>query len=283
MATSSRRQNLHVLRYSRLLLYLPLLLAGVLILLPFAYMLSTSLKMPNEVFSVPFSWVPRHAVWSNFVAGWRQENFTRYFFNSLAIACAVTVLNLITCSAAGYSFAKFHYPGRDILFGFVLATLMIPYASIIVPLFLVVKSLGWIDTYQGLIVPAGTSAFGVFLMRQHMFAVPDELLAAARIDGAGELQVFVRIVLPLVKTSLSALAIFIFMWNWDSFLWPLLVVQSDSMRTMPIALAAFEGSYTTNDAQLMAVATLAMLPVVIVFLVLQRNFMEALTLSGIKE
>lgn len=266
-----------------MVLYLLLALAGLLVILPFLYMLTTSLKLPNEVFAVPFSWVPRHAVWSNYVVGWRQENFTRYFLNSLVIAGAVTVLNLITCSAAGYSFAKFRYPGRDVLFGFVLATLMIPYAAIIVPLFLVVKDLGWIDSYQGLIVPAGTSAFGVFLMRQHMFGVPDELISAARIDGAGELQVFVRIVLPLVRTSLSALAIFIFMWNWDSFLWPLLVVQSDSMRTMPIGLAAFEGSYTTNDAQLMAVAGLAMLPVLVVFLVLQRNFMEAMTLSGIKE
>jgi ABC-type glycerol-3-phosphate transport system permease component len=194
----------------------------------------------------------------------------------------VTLLNLLTCSLAGYSFAKFRYLGRDLMFGVVLATMMVPLASMIIPLFMVVKSLGWVDSYLGLIIPAGTSAFGIFLMRQHMVSIPDDLLDAARLDGSSEPRIFLGIVLPMSRTALSSLAIFIFMWNWDSFFWPLLVTTDETYRTLPLGIALFESSYGTNYPQLMAVAFLAMLPVLIVFLVLQRNFIEALTMSSVK-
>jgi ABC-type glycerol-3-phosphate transport system permease component len=164
----------------------------------------------------------------------------------------------------------------------VLATMMIPLASMIIPLYLVVRDLGWIDSYWGLIIPAGTSAFGIFLMRQHMLTIPNDLLEAARLDGGSEPRIFLEIVLPLSRTALASLAIFIFMWNWDSFLWPLLVVTQDELRTLPLGVALFESSYGTNYPQLMAVAFLAMIPVLIVFLLLQRNFIQALTMSGIK-
>lgn len=265
-----------------ILIYIVLIAGAIVILTPFAYMLSTSLKNVNDVFEVPIRWIPRHFMWSNFSDGWNQQPFGRYFFNSLFVATCVTILNIFTCSLAGYSFAKFRYFGKNVFFAFVLATLMIPYVSMVVPLFLIVKDLGWVDSYVGLIIPAGTSAFGIFLMRQHMLSIPDELLSAARIDGAGELRIYWQIVLPLSRTALSTLAIFIFTWNWDSFLWPLLVVQSDSLRTLPLGIATFESSYSTNYPQLMAVAFLAMLPILALFLVLQRNFMEALTLSGVK-
>jgi ABC-type glycerol-3-phosphate transport system permease component len=255
---------------------------AALILLPFAYMLSTSLKSTNEVFTVPVHWIPTHLRWTNYTTALREHPIGHYFLNSLLVGISVTLLNLLTCSLAGYSFAKFSYPGRNLVFGIVLATMMIPLASMIIPLYLVVKQLGWINSYLGLIIPAGTSAFGIFLMRQQMLTIPDDLLDAARLDGASEPRIFAEIVLPLSRTALASLAIFIFMWNWDSFLWPLLVATEDAYRTLPLGIALFESSYGTNYPQLMAVAFLAMLPVLIVFLVLQKNFIESLTMSSVK-
>jgi ABC-type glycerol-3-phosphate transport system permease component len=263
-------------------IYLSLILFGVLILLPFAYMLSTALKSRGEVFTRPIKWIPAELQWQNFSEAINQYSMGNYFMNSLIVAVAVTLLNLATCSLAGYSFAKFNYPGRNLMFGVVLATMMIPLASMIIPLFMVVKAFGWVDSYWGLIIPAGTSAFGIFLMRQQMSAIPDDLLDAARIDGASEVRIFLSMVLPNSKTALSSLAIFIFMWNWDSVLWPLLVATGDRYRTLPLGVALFESSYGTNYPQLMAVAFLAMIPVLVVFLVLQRNFIEAMTMQSIK-
>lgn len=287
MSASNASQNLPTrrrsnLRLSHLLLYLVLILGAVLVLMPFAYMLSTSLKPLNEVFSTPVKWIPSTLHWDNYSTAWREHPIERYFKNSIIVAVSVTLLNLLTCSLAGYSFAKFDYPGRTLMFGVVLATLMIPLASMIIPLFMVVKDLGWVDSYWGLILPAGTSAFGIFLMRQHMLTIPNDLIEAARLDGASEARIFAGLILPMSKAALSSLAIFIFMWNWDSFFWPLLVTTDDHYRTLPLGIALFESSYGTNYPQLMAVALIAMLPVLIVFLVLQRNFIEALTMSGVK-
>jgi multiple sugar transport system permease protein len=270
------------IRWGHLALYLGLTLGAVLILLPFAYMLSTSFKSTGEVFKRPIQWLPGELRWDNYRTPLREHPIGHYFKNSLFVGASVTLLNLLTCSLAGYSFAKFKYLGRDLMFGVVLATMMVPLASMIIPLFMVVKSLGWVDSYLGLIIPAGTSAFGIFLMRQHMVSIPDDLLDAARLDGSSEPRIFLGIVLPMSRTALSSLAIFIFMWNWDSFFWPLLVTTDETYRTLPLGIALFESSYGTNYPQLMAVAFLAMLPVLIVFLVLQRNFIEALTMSSVK-
>jgi multiple sugar transport system permease protein len=265
------------------LLYLVLIGGAVVVMTPLLYALSTSLKSSAEVFEVPVRWIPRVLHFENYPLALKQGPFGRYFFNSLFIAASVTLLNLLTCSLAGYSFAKHRYWGRDILFGFVLATMMVPIASMVIPLFLVVKAAGWINSYWGMIIPAGTSALGIFLMRQNILAIPDDLIAAARIDGCSEIGIYWRIILPLIGPALSSLAIFIFMWNWDSFLWPVLVASSDQYKTLPIGIAAFESSYGTNYPQLMAVANMAMAPVLVVFFILQRNFIEAMALSGIKE
>jgi len=282
---TTKRSHSHRRRRIRpidLVLYVVLTLFGLLMLLPFGYMLSTALKVRGEVFKRSFVWIPADPQWSNFTDALSQYNIGHYFVNSMIVAISVTILNLITCSLAGYSFAKFSYPFRDVVFGVVLATMMIPLASMIIPLFMVVKSFGWVDSYAGLIIPAGTSAFGIFLMRQQMQIIPDDLLDAARIDAASEPRIFLSMVLPNSKTALSSLAIFIFMWNWDSVLWPLVVATGDQYRTLPLGVALFESSYGTNYPQLMAVALLAMLPVLIVFLVLQRNFIEAMTMQSIK-
>ncbi|MGC4105681.1 MAG: carbohydrate ABC transporter permease [Thermomicrobiales bacterium] len=270
------------IRWEHILLYVALIAFAVLILMPFAYMVSTAFKTRGEVFTQPVRWIPKDINLNNFRDALAAYPITRYFWNSVIVGVSVTLLNLVTCSLAGYGFAKFTFMGRNLLFAIVLATMMIPLSSMIIPLFLIVKWLGWVDTYWGLIIPAGTSAFGIFLMRQHMASIPDDLLDAARLDGAGEPRIFASIVLPLSKTALSSLAIFIFMWNWDSVLWPLLVATGDRYRTLPLGVALFESSYGTNYPQLMAVALLAMLPVLLVFLALQRNFVEAMTLSGVK-
>lgn len=266
----------------RTVVFLLVLAGAAMVFLPFLYMVSTSVKSMNEVFTTPVKWIPDEFRWDNFSTAWQEHNISRYYLNSLFVGLCVTVLNLVTCSLAGYSFAKFNYPGRNFLFGLVLFTMMIPIASMIIPLYIVVKELGWINSYWGLIFPAGTSAFGIFLMRQHMLSIPEDLLDAARIDGANEPRIFVQIVLPLVKTSIASLAIFIFMWNWDSFIWPLLVVTQDDYRTLPLGIAMFESAYGTNYPQLMAVAVVAMLPVLIVFILMQRHFIAAMTMSGVK-
>ncbi len=270
------------IRWSHLLLHVGLAAGAVLMLLPFAYMLSTSFKGSSEVFKTPIQWIPSEVRWENYETPLREHPIGHYFRNSLFVGVCVTALNLLTCSLAGYSFAKFRYPGRNLLFGIVLATMMIPLASMIIPLFMVVQSFGWVDSYWGLIIPAGTSAFGIFLMRQHMLSIPDDMLDAARLDGGSEPRIFFGLVLPMSRTALSSLAIFIFMWNWDSFFWPLLVATDEHYRTLPLGIALFESSYGTNYPQLMAVAFLAMLPVLIVFLVLQRSFIEAMTMSSVK-
>jgi multiple sugar transport system permease protein len=263
------------------------LLIGIVIqtmvmMVPLAYMLSTSFKAPNEVFMLPIRWVPAELLVENYTTPLEERPFLRWFFNSAFVATSVTILVVLTSALAGYSFAKFKYPGRDILFWTIIATMMIPLEAMIVPLFILVRDLGWLNTYQGLIIPAGGSAFGIFLMRQHMLSMPDELIEAARIDGASEIGIFWRIVLPINQPALSALGIFAFMWNWNSFLYPLLVANRDEMRTLPIGLASFESAYSTNYPQLMAVSVLAILPVLLVFFVLQNKFIESMALTGVK-
>lgn len=268
--------------WSDLLVYIVLAVGAVVVAAPFVYALSTSLKGNAEVFEIPMRWIPRAAHWDNYTRPFETTQLARQFLNSVVVGLAVTGLNVVTCTLAGYSFARFRYWGRDALFLAVLATLMVPIQVILVPLFGLIQGLGWLNTYQGLIVPAGTSAFGVFLMRQYFLSVPRELLEAARIDGAGELRIFVQVAVPLVTPALSALIIFIFMNNWNSFLWPLLVTNREDMMTLPLGIANFQSVYATNFPQLMAVSLAATAPVLVVFACLQRQFIQGIALSGLK-
>lgn len=269
-------------RFSTVLSWMLLGLGAALMVVPFVYMISTSFKAQPDVFKVPMRWVPLPLHWENYVRAFGQQPVGRYFINSVVVAVAVTLLNLVTCSMAGYSFSKFRYFGCETLFLAVVSTMLIPIQVIIVPLFVLVKILGWVNTYAGLIIPAGTSAFGVFLMRQYILSVPDALLDAARIDGASEWRIYWQVVLPAVRPALGALAIFIFTNNWDSFLWPLLVVNKESMMTLPLGIANFQSSYSTNYPELMAVSLITTLPVLGVFLILQRQFVQSIALSGMQ-
>lgn len=264
-----------------------LLLAGGLVFASvFAYAVLSAVKPADEVLASPMRLWPSEWRWSNFTLPFEQAPFERYYLNSVVVGIAVTLLNILTCTLAGYSFSKFHYRGRNVLFFLVLATLMIPLEVIYVPLYALVYDLGWVNSFAGLIIPSATSAFGIFLMRQSIDAVPDELLDAARIDGAGELRILRSVIVPIVVSPMAALALFIFMANWDSHLWPLLVASDDAHRTLPVGLAAMQANNLGSSGipTMMAAAVLALLPTLILFLVLQRRFVEGVTMTaGIKQ
>lgn len=252
-----------------------LVTAGAAVMLVvLVYTIITSLKSSPEALQTPITWWPRSPQWSNFKQPFRLVDFARYLTNSLLIGAAVTALNLVTCSLAGFSLAKLRFPGRGLLLAIVMLTLMIPIEVIYVPLFQLIYQLGWVNSYAGLILPAGTSAFGVFLMRQAMVSVPDDLLEAARLDGAGTLRMLLSIVLPMVRGPLATLALFIFMTNWDSFLWPLLVASSDQYRTVPVGLAAMQSQFSTSFPVMMAAALISAAPTILLFIGLQRRFVS---------
>lgn len=268
---------------SKIILYTLLGLFAAIFFLPVFWMLSTSLKSLDEVFTIPLRLLPSKPHPENYAEVWSSHNFFRYFLNSILVAGATTIANLFFSSLAGYSLAKFDFFGKRILFMFILSTLMIPFQVIMIPLYIIVRSFGWVNTYQGLIIPGMISAFGIFLMRQNIIAVPNELIDAARIDGCPEFSIFLHIILPLVRPGLAALGIITFLMSWNDLLWPLLVIQSDSLRTLMLALARFsQGQYGIRYNLLMSGSTLASIPIIIVFLFLQRYFIKAVTISGLK-
>jgi multiple sugar transport system permease protein len=259
-----------------------LLAGGLVFASVFAYAVLSALKPADEVLASPMRLLPSEWRWSNFTLPFEQAPFERYYLNSVVVGISVTLLNVLTCTLAGYSFAKFSYRGRNLLFFLVLATLMIPLEVIYVPLYALVYDLGWVNSFLGLIVPSGTSAFGIFLMRQSIDAVPDELLDAARIDGAGEPRILRSIVAPMILAPMAALALFIFLANWDSHLWPLLIASDDAHRTLPVGLAAMQANNLGSSGipTMMAAAVLALLPTLILFLALQRKFVEGVTMTA---
>jgi ABC-type glycerol-3-phosphate transport system permease component len=267
---------------NRAIVYIVLAAGAVVMLFPLFWMLTTAFKPENEIFASPMRWLPSELRVENFIIPFQEKPFVRWFFNSIVVATVVTAGNLLIASLAGFGFAKFRFPGRTILFLAVLATFMIPLQVTMIPLFLVVKNLQWIDSYPGLIVPVMVDAFGIFLMRQFISDIPDDYLDQARIDGASELRIWWSIILPMSIPILSALGILTFLTNMDELLWPLIIVTSEEMRTIPLGLATFENVYQTIYNQLMAMALLAMLPVYIVFLIFQRRIIQGISMTGLK-
>lgn len=259
-----------------------LLLAALFIVFPFVWMLLTSFKTEADVFSSPGDLLPRVFTLDNYVAVWSQLPFARLFLNSVIFAGGVTVLSVFFDSLAAYALARLSFPGKTIAFIIVIATLMVPYQITLVPLFQTVFDLHWLNTYQGLIVPRATSAFGIFLLRQFFVSVPRDLDQAARLDGAGEFRIYRSIMLPLAKPALATLAVFHFMNNWNDFLWPLVITSSDDMRTIPAGLTLFAGQYVTEHGVLMAGATISLLPLAVAFFFAQRYFVQGIATTGIK-
>ncbi|MBZ0302270.1 MAG: carbohydrate ABC transporter permease [Anaerolineae bacterium] len=268
-------------RRGHLLLHAVLIAGSGIMLLPFLWMLSTSLKTPPEIFTYPPTWIPKELAWDNYERALTSMPFGRFYFNSLFVACSVTFLQLLTSSLAAFAFARLRFRGRNTLFVLYLATLMIPFPVLLIPNFIIVRQLGWYDTYQALILPPAFSAFSTFLLRQHYLNLPMELDDAARIDGATSLQIWLRVVLPMTRTTLAALAIFIFLNSWNDFLWPLVVTNSQDMRTVPIGLNSFQGQYSVRWNLLMAAAVSAMLPVLVVYVLAQKWFIRGIALTGI--
>jgi len=281
-ATSSHGHG-RIRGLGRVLLYVPLIIFSIFMLVPFAFALTGSLKPEVEIFAVPLRWLPTTFQWNNYLLPFQKANFGRYFLNSAIVAIVQTAGPVLLCSMAGYSLAKFKYPGRTLIFAFILATIMLPTQVTLVPLFLIIKDLHWVNTYAGLIVPGLATTFGTFLMRQFFLSIPSEYMDAARMDGAGEFRIFWKIMLPMCRPALSALAIFSFTASWNSFLWPLVIVNQDSMRTVPLGIVFYIGEQRAPQyGQLLAVAVIATLPVLAIFLAMQRQFIKGASVSGLK-
>lgn len=262
---------------------LVLLIGGVWMLLPLGWMLSASLMPLSEVIKVPPVWfAPAKYTVGNFSEVWFNIGFWRFSLNSAFVALTITTCQLLTSTMAGFAFARYEFPGRTAIFIVILSTLMIPFQVIMIPLFIMMAKLGLVNTYWGMIVPAIVTPFGIFLMRQFMLSVPKSLLEAARIDGASEPYIYARIMLPLSKPAIAALTIFTFLSAWDDFLWPLIIINSKQKWTLPIAMSRFTEQYISQTHLQMAGAAVMFLPVLIVFLMMQRNFIEGVAMTGLK-
>ena len=257
-----------------------LLAGGITMVMPIVFMLSTSFKDASEVYDLNL--IPREPTLDNYVQLFEESAFVRWFLNSLIVATASTVSVVFFDSLVGYALCKFRFRGRGIVFIGILSTLMIPTEMLVIPWYTMSAWFGWIDTYWGIMFPGLMSAFGVFLMRQFMAGVPDELLDAGRIDGVSEFGLFTRVAVPLVRPALAALCIFTFLGNWNAFLWPLVVIQTPGMRTLPVGIALFSGEAGSSWHLIMAASALAVLPVLGVFVLLQRQIIEGIVLTGLR-
>jgi len=272
------------LKRGDILSYIILTIAAILVLMPLLWMFSTSLRPTSESFSLPPQWLPTQFRVENYLAPFESNvPFQSFFFNSLKITLAVTIGQLITCSTAGYAFARLRFPGRNFLFILLLASLMVPSQVTIIPIFLTMRSLGLIDNHLAVILPGLVSAFGVFLMRQFFKQMPEELFDAAKVDGAGYIRTFLQIALPLAGPALATLGIITFNAIWNSYFLPLIFLNSWDNMTLPQGIALLTGYMGSgNPSVVMAAVTMAILPVLLVFIIAQRWIIEALTRSGLK-
>jgi multiple sugar transport system permease protein len=300
------RRGPKVPRARMVLCYLILVPGAILFVAPFAWLVSASFQPVGDIFSWPPQWIPDSPTINNYknflgighsvAARAGGQGAWRWFVNSAFVATSITVLNLFFDSLAAYVFAKRRFPGKNIIFVVFLATMMVPAQVTLIPNYLLLKHIpffggndylghgghGWLDSYYGLILPGTVSAFGIFLLTQYMRSIPDELLDAARIDGASEFRIFLRVVLPLSGPALAAVGIFTFTYAWEDFFWPLIIIDSSSHYTAPLGLALFVVKNRTSWDLLMAGSVLATLPMIAVFMVFQRRFIQGISMSGIK-
>ncbi len=255
---------------------------AAVVLFPLLWMVSVSFMQPGEASAFPPPLLPAHATLANYHELFARAGMGRYLFNSLLIASAITLLSLAFNLSAGYAFAKLQFSGRERIFQVLLGALVVPAQVTMIPLFLLMKWLHLVNSYGGVIVPALASVFGIFLVRQYARSIPDELLEAARLDGAGEWRIFLRIVLPLLKPIVVTLAIFTFLGSWNDFMWPLIVLSDQGSLTAPVALAALSREHVQDNELMMAGSVVTILPVLILFLVLQRHYIQGLMLGGVK-
>ncbi len=255
---------------------------SVIVIFPLLWMLSVSFMHSGEASAFPPPLLPAHATLANYRELFERAGMARYLFNSLIIASAITLLSLAFNLSAGYAFAKLHFAGRERLFRLLLGALVVPVQVTMIPLFLMMKWMHLVNSYGGVIVPSLASVFGIFLVRQYAQSIPDDLLEAARLDGAGEWRIFVRIVLPLLKPIIVTLAIFTFLASWNDFMWPLIVLSDQAWQTAPVALAGLSREHVQDNELMMAGAVVTIVPVLVLFLVLQRQYIRGLLLGAVK-
>ncbi len=268
---------------STLVLHLLLILGSIIMVLPFLWMVVTSLETTAQAFSIPPSFIPNPVQWDNYPQSFNALPFNIAYLNSAIVAVSVTVCQLLTCSMAAYAFARIKFPGRDILFFAFLATMMIPFQLTIIPIFLTMKDLGLLDTLLSLILPPALfSAFGVFLLRQFILGLPYELEEAAIVDGASRWTIFWQLILPLLRAPLAALGIFTFIGMWNDFFRPLIMLNTPTNFTVPLMLNQFRGQYATEWTLVMAGSVIAVLPLLVVYVIMQKQIIRGIAMTGLK-
>lgn len=265
---------------AKVLLYAILTILGIGMIFPFVWMAVTAFKLPQDIYSL--SLIPNPITLDNYRVVINETEYVRWFVNSLIIAAITTVSVAIFDSLAGYTLAKFNFPGRNLIFIGILSTLMVPTEMLVIPWYVLSIKMHWTDSYWGVMFPGVISAFGVFLMRQFFMGVPNDLIDAARLDGFSEFRIFWKIAMPLVRPALAALCIFTFLGNWNAYLWPLIVTRSDEMRTLPVGIAFFSSEAGSQFYLVMAAASLATLPVLAIFIIFQRHIIKGIALTGLK-
>lgn len=274
------KKTLHA--FGKVLLYTALILMSLIMLVPFVWMLSASLKYNKDVFSFPIQWIPQNPRWENYLDIWTEIPMAKFILNTIKLTIIVTILQLLTSSFAAYAFAKLNFRFRDTLFLAYVATIAVPWQVYMIPQFLMMRSMGLNDTHLAIICLQAFSAFGVFMMRQFYRGIPDELCEAARIDGMNEYKIWFKIMLPLSKPALSTLTIFTFVATWNDFLGPLIYLRTESKKTIQLGLRMFITQYGSEYGLIMAASVVSLIPVLIVFLLLQKYFVAGIATSGLK-
>ena len=270
------------LRPANLIVWAILVLGALVMFFPIYWMFATAIRPTDQLFNGEFRLIPEDFLWNNFVVSWNKLSFGIYYVNSIAIAVIAVVVTVFINLLAGYTFAKYDFPGRNLLFFLLLSTLMIPIQVIMVPEFLIVAGLGWVNTWWGVLVPRSAEAFGIFMVRQFMVSIPDELIEASRLDGAGEFQIFRRVILPNAGPVIAVLTIFTFMWRWNDFSWPLVVLHDPASYTVPLGLNLMKGLYFTDWTGIMSMSLVSILPMLVIFVFFQRYFVQGIASSGLK-
>lgn len=264
------------------LLNIILLVCSIVTILPFLWMLLSSFKTNIEISALEQHFLPQAFTVQNYIDVLQKFNFLRYFGNSLLYAVMLTVITIYTSALAGFVLSKYKFRGRELLFSAIMVTMMVPGVVTIIPRYSIMQTLKWLDTYQALIVPGFFTSFGIFMMRQSCSSIPDEILEAARIDGANEFYIFHHIALPMLHNSITSIAIFQFLWAWEDYLWPYLMLRTEEKQVLSVALNMFSGRYSTDYVGLFAATSIAILPVVICYLFFQRRFIEGIASSAVK-
>jgi ABC-type glycerol-3-phosphate transport system permease component len=269
----------------RAILYLIIAILALLFLFPFFWMVLSSFKLNKDVLAIPIRFFPSQWNWMSYLnvfTKFPDFNFPRFILNSVIVTTLAVLLCLFFSATAGYGFAKYRFKGNNALFTFVLATIMITFEAIVVPLYILVRQMGIQNSYWGLIIPESLTAFGVFMMRQFFYAIPDDFIESARIDGANEYVIFARIGLPMAKTALLALVIFHAQWVWNLLLWPMILISDPDKRVLPQGIALFKGGYNTPYPEQLAVSVIACLPLVLLYIFLSKYFVQGITMTGLK-